>query len=46
MLHLGAQSVPYSDWGSDAEKGWYQTFFYDQDGSAIKVRQIIDTAWV
>lgn len=41
MAHLDAQGVPYSDWGSDAVKGWHQVFFYDPDGNVIEVHQIV-----
>ena len=27
MAHLDSQGVPYSNWGSDAVKGWHQVFF-------------------
>lgn len=40
--HLEDQGVPYSDWGSDAVKGWHQVFFYDPDGNVIEVHQIVD----
>ena len=43
MKHLDAQGVPYSDWGSDAVKGWHQVFFYDPDGNVIEVHQIVPT---
>lgn len=43
MAHLDAQNVPYSDWGSDAVKGWHQVFFYDPDGNVIEVHQIVPT---
>lgn len=39
MAHLDAQGVPYSDWGSDAVKGWHQIFFYDPIGNVIEVHQ-------
>lgn len=42
MKHLDDQGVPYSDWGSDAVKGWHQVFFYDPDGNVIEVHQIVD----
>tara|TARA_B110000977_G_scaffold170072_1_gene220498 strand:+ start:86 stop:499 length:414 start_codon:yes stop_codon:yes gene_type:complete len=41
MRHLDDQCVPYSDWGSNAVKGWHQVFFYDPDGNVIEVHQII-----
>jgi len=41
--HLENHGVPYSDWGSDAVKGWHQVFFYDPDGNVIEVHQIVDT---
>ena len=41
MKHLDEQAVPYSDWGSDAVKGWHQVFFYDPDGNVIEVHQIV-----
>lgn len=41
MAHLDAQGVPYSDWGSNAVKGWHQVFFYDPDGNVIEVHQIV-----
>ena len=28
--HLVSPGVPYSDWGSDAVKGWHQMFFMTQ----------------
>lgn len=42
MAHLEVQGVPYSDWGSNAVKGWHQIFFYDPDGNVIEVHQIVD----
>ena len=27
MAHLEFFGMPYSDWGSDAVKGWHQVFF-------------------
>ena len=33
-------NVPYSDWGSDAVKGWHQVFFYDPEGNVIEVHQL------
>ena len=42
MRHLDEQGVPYSDWGSDAVKGWHQVFFYDPDGNVIEVHQIVE----
>jgi glyoxylase I family protein len=42
MAHLEAQGVPYSDWGSNAVKGWHQVFFYDPDGNVIEVHQVVD----
>ena len=42
MAHLDAQGVPYSDWGSDAVKGWHQVFFYDPEGNVIEVHQCLD----
>tara|TARA_B100000780_G_scaffold251230_1_gene197776 strand:- start:296 stop:718 length:423 start_codon:yes stop_codon:yes gene_type:complete len=42
MAHLTEQGVPYSDWGSNAVKGWHQIFFYDPDGNVIEVHQIIN----
>jgi len=42
MEHLGEQGIPYSDWGSDAVKGWHQVFFYDPDGNVIEVHQIVN----
>ena len=39
--HLDEQNIPYSDWGSDAVKGWHQIFFYDPIGTVIEVHQII-----
>ncbi|WP_083101440.1 VOC family protein [Pseudophaeobacter leonis] len=42
MKHLDAQGVRYSDWGSDAVKGWHQVFFYDPEGNVIEVHQIVD----
>jgi glyoxylase I family protein len=41
MKHLDEQSIPYSDWGSDAVKGWHQVFFYDPEGNVIEVHQIV-----
>ncbi len=41
MRHLDDQGVPYSDWGSNAVKGWHQVFFYDPDGNVIEVHQIV-----
>ena len=41
MAHLDALGVPYSDWGSNAVKGWHQVFFYDPDGNVIEVHQIV-----
>jgi catechol 2,3-dioxygenase-like lactoylglutathione lyase family enzyme len=41
MKHLDEQGIPYSDWGSDAVKGWHQVFFYDPDGNVIEVHQIV-----
>ena|SRR5210317_364529 len=40
--HLDQQGVQYSDWGSDAVKGWHQVFFYDPDGNVIEVHQRVD----
>ena len=40
--HLDLHCVPYSDWGSDAVKGWHQVFFYDPEGNVIEVHQRID----
>ena len=40
-LHLDDLDVPYSDWGSDAVKGWHQVFFYDPEGNVIEVHQIV-----
>jgi glyoxylase I family protein len=40
--HLEQQKIPYSDWGSDAVKGWHQIFFYDPIGTVIEVHQIIE----
>ena len=42
MKHLEAQGIPYSDWGSDAVKGWHQVFFYDPDGNVIEVHQLVN----
>ena len=42
MRHLDEKGVPYSDWGSDAVKGWHQVFFYDPAGNVIEVHQIVD----
>jgi glyoxylase I family protein len=39
--HLDEQNIPYSDWGSDAVKGWHQIFFYDPIGTVIEVHQKI-----
>lgn len=39
MEHLQAHGVPYSDWGSNAVKGWHQVFFYDPEGNVIEVHQ-------
>ena len=33
--------VPYSDWGSDAVKGWHQVFFYDPIGNVIEAHQVL-----
>ncbi|MEK9735505.1 MAG: VOC family protein, partial [Paracoccaceae bacterium] len=41
MAHLDAQGVPYSDWGSDAVKGWHQVLFYDPEGNVIEVHQCL-----
>ena len=41
MSHLDDQGVHYSDWGSNAVKGWHQVFFYDPDGNVIEVHQIV-----
>lgn len=41
MRHLDDNGVPYSDWGSNAVKGWHQVFFYDPDGNVIEVHQIV-----
>ena len=41
MAHLDAQGVLYSDWGSNAVKGWHQVFFYDPDGNVIEVHQVV-----
>lgn len=41
MAHLDARGVPYSDWGSNAVKGWHQIFFYDPDGNVIEVHQVV-----
>ena len=41
MAHLDALGVPYSDWGSNAVKGWHQIFFYDPDGNVIEVHQVV-----
>ena len=38
--HLDNLNVPYSDWGSDAVKGWHQLFFYDPEGNVIEVHQL------
>ena len=38
--HLDSLNVPYSDWGSDAVKGWHQLFFYDPEGNVIEVHQL------
>ena len=43
MEHLDEQGIHYSDWGSDAVKGWHQVFFYDPDGNVIEVHQIVNT---
>ena len=40
-VHLDNLDVPYSDWGSDAVKGWHQIFFYDPEGNVIEVHQIV-----
>ena len=40
--HLDQQGVRYSDWGSDAVKGWHQVFFYDPDGNVIEVHQRLE----
>ena len=42
MAHLEFLGIPYSDWGSDAVKGWHQVFFYDSDGNVIEVYQIMN----
>ena len=42
MTHLDAQGIQYSDWGSDAVRGWHQVFFYDPDGNVIEVHQRVD----
>ena len=41
MSHLDDQGVHYSDWGSNAVKGWHQVFFYDPDGNVVEVHQIV-----
>ena len=41
ITHLDALGIPYSDWGSNAVKGWHQVFFYDPDGNVIEVHQIL-----
>ena len=41
MAHLDALGVPYSDWGTNAVKGWHQIFFYDPDGNVIEVHQVV-----
>ena len=41
MAHLNSCGVPYSDWGSDAVKGWHQIFFYDPIGNVIEVHQVL-----
>lgn len=41
MAHLDAKGVPYSDWGSNAVKGWHQVFFYDPEGNVIEVHQLV-----
>ena len=41
-VHLDNLDVPYSDWGSDAVKGWHQIFFYDPEGNVIEVHQILN----
>ena len=41
MAHLDAQGIPYSDWGSNAVKGWHQVFFYDPEGNVIEVHQLV-----
>ena len=41
-VHLDDLDVPYSDWGSDAVKGWHQIFFYDPEGNVIEVHQIVN----
>lgn len=40
--HLDQQGAPYSDWGSDAVKGWHQVFLYDPDGNVIEVHQRLE----
>ncbi|NCV30350.1 MAG: hypothetical protein EBW60_09670 [Rhodobacteraceae bacterium] len=40
-IHLEKCGVPYSDWGSDAVKGWHQVFFYDPVGNVIEVHQVL-----
>ena len=39
-LHLDDLDVPYSDWGSDAVKGWHQVFFYDRIPIIIQLTMI------
>lgn len=41
MAHLEHCGVPYSNWGSDAVKGWHQIFFYDPIGNVIEVHQVL-----
>ena len=40
--HLDSLGVSYSDWGSDAVKGWHQVFFYDPEVNVIEDHQRLD----
>jgi catechol 2,3-dioxygenase-like lactoylglutathione lyase family enzyme len=37
---LEEKSIPYSDFGAWAMKGWQQIFFHDPDGNVIEVHEV------
>jgi hypothetical protein len=37
---MGANAIPYSDWGNTAVAGWSQIFSYHPDGTVIEVCKV------